>query len=315
MTAFEKGVTICPADKPANVEGFGPSRHWSAGLQLGFTKKAEKTVLSEMSFQGPLRVQRPFYPEAGVCHLYVLHPPGGLVSGDEVRISMRAGAASAALVTTPSAGKIYHSDSYDVSQVQATDIVVENADFEWLPQETIVFNGANGTLDTRVHLQGESRFIGWDIFCLGRTAGDQPFNKGRLTQKLLLFYNNKPLLSERQHIELSLIKDQANHENCLTAAWGFSGATVSGTLFATGFTGQVQPVIDALRTELNEQRKASVASAQRCLFSVTYKLGVLLVRYLGHDSEEAKQLFVRAWQIIRPTLLQRPATTPRIWLT
>lgn len=321
----EPGVKNCPVDNPATVRGFGPTRHWSAGLLLGFSRKAGKTVLSQMEFKGPLRVQRAFYPEGSVCHLYLLHPPGGLVSGDEVRIRMNAKKDSAALVTTPSAGKIYHSDSYDVRQIQSTNINVQEADFEWLPQETIVFDGANGVIDTRVDVQGASRFIGWDIFCLGRSAGNLPFTQGRLTQKLALYRDGKPVLLERQHIELlppsatgspgTAEPSKTAPQNCLSAAWGFGGMTVSGTLMATGFTEPLDTLVDELRASLNAGLKASGAEAVAHPYSVTSKLGVLLVRYLGHDSEEAKQVFVQAWQIIRPVLLGRTAATPRIWLT
>ena len=59
-------------------------RYWPAFLLLEFEKGENKTRMSEMKFKGPLRVQRPFYPEGQVCHVYLLHPPGGLVSGDDL---------------------------------------------------------------------------------------------------------------------------------------------------------------------------------------------------------------------------------------
>jgi urease accessory protein len=60
---------------------------WQATLDLRFQQAGGKTVLASAQHVGPLTVQRPFYPEEETCHLYLLHPPGGIVGGDELTIS------------------------------------------------------------------------------------------------------------------------------------------------------------------------------------------------------------------------------------
>lgn len=54
---------------------------WKAQLELEFAKQGEKTLLVKRRQFGPLTVQRPFYPEGDVCHVYLLYPPGGIVGG------------------------------------------------------------------------------------------------------------------------------------------------------------------------------------------------------------------------------------------
>ncbi len=81
---------------------------WSAALELGFAADGGATRLARRAHRGPFVVQRPFFPEGReVCHVYLLHPPGGLVGGDELRLDLRVGPAAHALVTTPAAGKAY----------------------------------------------------------------------------------------------------------------------------------------------------------------------------------------------------------------
>ncbi len=46
-----------------------PATGWQAHLQLGFQRRAQRTFLRQCTHQGPLQVQRPFYPEGeAVCH-------------------------------------------------------------------------------------------------------------------------------------------------------------------------------------------------------------------------------------------------------
>ncbi len=43
---------------------------WIAELNLNFSRSTEKTFLSKRSHIGPLTIQRPFYPEGEICHVY-----------------------------------------------------------------------------------------------------------------------------------------------------------------------------------------------------------------------------------------------------
>ena len=85
---------------------------WIAKLELNFSVSRSKTFLSKRKHIGPLTVQQPFYPEEGLCHLYLLHPPGGVVGGDQLSIVVKTDSDSGALITTPGATKIYRSNGH-----------------------------------------------------------------------------------------------------------------------------------------------------------------------------------------------------------
>lgn len=276
--------------------GYGTDRQWLAELDVKLVPVADKTHLKQLAFTGPLRIQRPFYPEGGVCHLYILHPPGGLVSGDQLKIQARCAANSRSLLTTPSAGKIYGRDSDGVAQGQSVRLqLTGNAECEWLPQETIIYRNANALLDTQIELDTHSRFIGWDLVCLGRPAAGEIFNEGTLNQQIRLWRNGRLLLNER----LQLAADSALQHSKV----GLADQCVFGTLLASG------PGLD---TELLNALRDGLPSPA---FTLTQRLGVLLVRYLGSDMNECRAGMWQAWSLIRPLLLGRPACIPRIWLT
>ena len=70
------------------------------------------------------------FPEGQeVCHAIVLHPPGGVVGGDELAISVDVGAAAQAFLTTPGAAKWYKANGH-VSKQDVTLTVETSAPLE-----------------------------------------------------------------------------------------------------------------------------------------------------------------------------------------
>ncbi len=276
----------------------GPERSWKAELRLGFRHDGQRTVLADMDFHGPLRVQRPFHPEGAPCHCYVLHPPGGLVSGDRLHIQARVQPGAHALLTTPSAGKVYGTDSQGVPQGQNVTLNAHDGVIEWLPMESIVFDRANALMRLDVNLTGMATAIGWDIVCLGREAGNHPFDTGRLDQRLHIHRDDRPLLLENLSV--------AGGGSLQAGAFGLGGRTVAGTMFVASDNPDLQLLVEPVREALH---------AQIGLIGVTCRRGVLLVRYLGDRAEEARNLLEQAWRVIRPALLGLSACAPRIWAT
>ena len=178
------------------------TRDWPARLQIHIAEKAGKSVLLRTDHEGPLRVQRPFYPEAnGCCHVYLLHPPGGVVVGDKLQITARVSSRAQALLTTPSAGKFYGARDQAFAQCQSVGFNIEDgACLEWLPQETIIFNSARARLETRIHLQGSALFFGWEMVRLGRIASGEHFLSGSCLQNLALWRDGVPLFMEKNKI-------------------------------------------------------------------------------------------------------------------
>src|SRR5262245_5204087 len=122
---------------------------WHAAIDLGFEATGGTTHLARRAHRGPLVVQRPFRPEGpAVCHVYLLHPPGGLVGGDGLVVDVGVDAGAHALVTTPAASKVYRTNGEEVRQTQRLRVAGRGA-LEWLPQEAILYDGARATLETR----------------------------------------------------------------------------------------------------------------------------------------------------------------------
>ncbi|WP_280570409.1 urease accessory protein UreD [Chromohalobacter sp. 296-RDG] len=319
MTHYESPSHLAASEVTAvNASGhrFDNQRHWAASLSLRFAARGGRTRMTRARHHGPLRVQRPFYPETGhvaelhyakysyakppyaePCHVYLLHPPGGLVSGDELRIEAEAERGAHALLTTPAATKLYRADRNGVSWGQHTHLSVQpGALLEWLPQETLCFDGARGQQSTTLDVQGDGRCVGWEVLALGRPASQLPFVSGRVEQRFALTRDGQPLWLERQPLDPAHPRFQG--------AWGQGGRTVQATLWAVGFDDPAA-AIEILREQLP-------SSAQ---WAVTQRLDVLLLRYIGDSRNQAWDLCQQAWELLRPWLCGREACVPRIWMT
>ncbi|WP_417512960.1 urease accessory protein UreD [Marinobacter sp.] len=303
MTAFQRLEPFLQRE-PTSGHRFDLERRWAAGLSLGFEARdavngAPVTRLVRRKHHGPLRVQRPFYPEGrnGCCHVYLLHPPGGLVSGDELRIEATVGERAHVLLTTPAAAKLYKADSHGVAWGQHTRLqVARNGILEYLPQETIAFDGSRGKQSTTIELETGAKCIGWEILALGRPASDLPFVSGHLEQSFRLQMNGRPLWLERQPMDPTHSRFKGH--------WGQGGATVQATLWVVGLEDEAAAI---------EELRENLPANQR--WAVTCRRGVLLLRYLGQERNEAWALCQQAWELLRPRLTGQPASVPRIWLT
>lgn len=277
---------------------------WHAELNLGFavavTAPGERTVLRENRHRGPLRVQKALYPEGdAVCQAIVLHPPSGIAGGDHLTITASVEAGAHAQLTTPGAGKWYRSGGAEASQ-SLHFAVAEGATLEWLPQETIVFDGALARMETRVSLAADSNYIGWDILCLGRAAAGERFEDGRIDLFCRVARNGQPIWLERGGV--------SGKDPMLASPAGWAGATVCGTLLCSfpALSQHAVALLEALR---------GIAPADGASHGISALPGLLVARYLGHNSEAARLWFAALWHILRPACCGRPAVPPRIWNT
>jgi urease accessory protein len=273
---------------------------WQASLSLGFADDGGVTRLAERSHRGPLRVQKPLYPEhPSMCHAIILHPPGGVVGGDRLAIDAWTGRGAHAFITTPGAAKWYRADGAGARQ-ECRLRVGAGGSLEWMPQETILYRGADASLHHTVALSGDAVYIGSEILCFGRTASGESFDAGRIAQRTSIERDGKRIWFEQGAI--------AGAGAAMMGPLGLGGKTVCATLIAAGKPAPAA-LIDTLRADMGAM------SGDPASVGVTQLKSVLVARYLGDSSETARRLMMRIWQLLRPHLLAREAVPPRIWNT
>ena len=274
---------------------------WQARLHMGFARRGERTVLAERRHEGPLTVQKPLYPEGGgICHVVIVHPPGGLAAGDQLRITLDVQSGAHALLTTPGATKWYKGLPEGPAS-QAIDITVRrNARLDWLPQDNIFFNGSHARQRFTLRLAAGATALGWDAALLGRRASGESWNDAGLrTLTRIIGPDDRPLWEERQALHSA--------SPMLEAPQGLDGRPAYGTLWAAG---------PACTPELAQSLAESLPFTDTLRAGVTaLPGGLLLARGVAREPEPLHKLFKQLWLRLRPLVHGVPGRALRLWAT
>jgi urease accessory protein len=271
-----------------------PIEGWHGKLNLVYADRLDTTQLIYNHQQAPLKVQRPFYPEGEkVCHSVILHTAGGVVGGDRLSSNIHLQPQAQALITTAAASKIYRSNGLQGTQTIQMQVDA-GACLEWLPQETILFNGAIYRQDLRVELATGGSFLGWEITRFGRTARGEKFLQGEWRSHTEIWQQDVPLWIDRQYLPGS--------EDVFHSPHGLGGKPIVGSLVWVG--GAVSgEIVEKARNLWHGEGEVGVTRLQHGL----------LCRYRGASTSEVRNWFIDVWQLLRVCFLNRGNCIPRVW--
>jgi urease accessory protein len=271
---------------------------WHGRLDLHYRRDGERTVAHDRH-DGPLRVLQRLYPEGPrVCHHVLVHPPGGIVGGDTLDIDVDVDAGAHALITTPGATRFYRSAGEAAAQ-RARLRIDADARLEWLPLESIAFDGCLAENALRLELQPGAEAIGWDLVALGLPASQQPFARGRYTTHI-----------EWPGVWLERGVIDATDRLLLQSPLGLAGHGVLATLwFASGSPierARRDALLDAARERGDEAAVAGATSPDARL---------VVLRALSARVEPAMRRLVAVWSRWRAVAWQLDGGAPRVWRT
>lgn len=283
---------------------------WPGHLHIRYLSRGDQTIAYDRH-DGPLRVLRPLYPEGPtVCHHVLVHPPGGIVGGDtlDLRFDLERGAH--VLLTTPGATRFYRSAG-DQARQQLKARVAPGAKLEWLPLETIAFNGTRSVNEMSFELDEDAQMIGWDQLVLGLPASGEAFEHGRFEQCIDI---------PRRWLERGIIEAVEGVPRLLTSPLGWAGRRVLSTMWwacglgmeasrpAAAAMGLVDALLDAAREEIAGLSPEGVVAG-----ATSPSPGLVVIRALSDRTEPAHALLLALWRRWRRTAWDMDGPLPRIW--
>jgi urease accessory protein len=275
---------------------------WQGRLQLTYRYRQGQTQAIEHQGTAPLKVQRSFYPEStAICHNTILHTAGGIVGGDKLNIDIDLQAQTRAVITTAAAGKIYGSNGAIATQ-KIIQNIGEHACLEWLPQETIVFDGAIFHQHLHVNLAATASWLGWEITRFGRTARGERFMHGVWKSATEVYRQDTPIWIDRQLLVGDKTIDSAN---------SLAGYPIVGTLAWIGVGSLDSP--DRMVSKDLVDAARSLFDGDPSKMGVTRLTEGLLCRYRGDSTTEVRRWFTAVWHLLRHSFLESPPIHLRVW--
>ena len=274
---------------------------WHAQLDIAYSQEQQRTV-ARHSHTGPLRVLQSLYPEGdAICHNVLVHPPGGLVGGDTLDITVAASGSAHGLITTPGATRFYRS-SGELALQRTHITLADHARLEWLPLEALAYNQCQAENHLTLELAPQAECIGWDVTAFGLPSASLPFEQGSFLQHI-----------EVPGVWLERGRIDATDVRLMNGPLGLAGQRCMASLFfVTGVP------LERNRREAGLEVARQVVSAHPLcsMAGVTCpNPQVMVLRVLSPLVEPAMQLLRQVWLVWRAHFWQLPAVSPRIWST
>ncbi|MFN7726310.1 MAG: urease accessory protein UreD [Rubrivivax sp.] len=280
-----------------------PATGWRGHLRLHYSARQQgdtRHTLAHDLHEGPLRVLQRLYPEGpGICHHVLVHPPGGVVGGDELLIDARLDAGTHALVTTPGATRFYRSEGA-LGQQQARLQLAEGARLEWLPLENIAYSGCLAENRVELDLATGAQALGWDTVALGLPAAGQAFERGQFVQQLHWpgRWLERGVLAAEDRLLLDSPLGLAGHR-VLATLWFASGTAMQ--------TAQREALLEAARAAIEQSALPTTAGA------TAPNDHVVVLRLVAARVEPAFGLLTAVRAAWRQLAWGLPANPPRLW--
>lgn len=291
MSEQAGGVETMNGSPAATSAAVARLQRSDGAAEVGFVHRHGETRLSHLFQSDPCRVMFP-WPDAGdVPQAVLVTTSGGLTDGDRVRVAVRCGEGAAAVVTGQAAEKIYRAAGTAACRIDVGIDVKDGGCLEWLPQETIVFDGARLARRVEARLDGQAQLLACEMLVLGRSASGERFTHGAIHDSWRLRRDGRLVWADALQLN-----------GPPPRAAGFGEATASAFALYSGPDAAAQL----------DRSRALLAEMDTPRSGTTLVNGILLARFLG-QAKDVRRSLVGWLAALRAAALGRPAQLPRLW--
>lgn len=245
------------------------------------------TVLDTLHQQGSLKL---LFPQSrdGALTGVILNTAGGITGGDRFQVTAHAGDGCDLTLTTQAAERAYRAQPEETGKVQTRLSAAPGARLDWLPQETILYDGSALQRSLRIDVHGDARVLVVEPVVLGRAAMGEILHDLAFRDRIDFSRDGELLFSDRSTLSGSAVVQLSG-----PATGGGCGAMVA-VLFAAP---DAERFLAPARALLPRTGGVSMI-----------RDGVLFARLLAPDGFLLRQALLPLINLLRP------APLPRTWM-
>lgn len=262
--------------------------------RLGVGERGNATALRNLFQDGAAKIRLPRKPGEAGLEAVLINTAGGLTGGDVLHWEVEAGEGAELSLTTQACEKVYRA-SEGTARVDVRLELGADAHVAWLPQETILFDGASLTRSLDVEMAPGATLLAVEAAVFGRTARGEAVRDLFFRDRWRIRAGGRLIHGEDQRIDGDA-SDVLSH-----AATGGGGNAVATVLLA----GPRAPLrLDAARRLLGALPEVSSGVSSWGIGGT----GKLLARLVAMDDYALRKALVPLL-----TLLNGEAPVPKIW--
>ena len=260
-------------------------------LRVGVRQRDGATVLADLRQEGCLKARLP-RPERGAwTSVVTLNSSGGIAQGDRLTTRIEAGDGTHLTVASQAAERYYRTPTAEQrpATIRTSLAIGPNAALEWLPQETILFDGCAVDRRLDIDLAENAWFLGVETLVFGRALMGETVHQAQIRDTIRVHRAGRLVWHDAIRLDGAV---QAALDRPALAAGGRAVATL---LHAAPNAAEA---LDALRTALAPYEAGASAFD-----------GLLVARIVARDGACARAAVVAGLAVLR---CSRPL--PRVWI-
>ena len=264
----------------------------SCRIVLGSSERGTRVM--DVYQKSPIRVLFPRTSGSRVEEAVLVNTSGGVAGGDRLQTDVMAMEDASIAVTTQAAEKVYRALK-ESAHVLTTLKARDTARLAWLPQETIVFNRARLTRETRIEITSGSELLALEWLMLGRTAHGEKLSAGTVTDHWRIVKDGRLVWADSFRIT-----DEVVPHFCRKALLSDCTAIATMVYFGSELEARLELVRD-------------LAPSLACHCAVTLVGGLVVARFAARTSYDLRTALRNVLQQFGNGLAHGPFQVPRMW--